>query len=146
MQKANTSVTAWNMFWFLSKTMSSREQDPPPHFGAPAGGETARDVMVFVRVSNSFLCPLRADIPLSQPCVRDSVDDVDSVNIVDATDTTNVFGNQDCGIGVVQLWNWHGNNRGISTVLTIMELPQCAPLLLHNCGIGTATIVELPRR
>ena len=87
--------------------------------------------MVFVRVSNSFLCPLRADIPLSQPCVRDSVDDVDSVNIVDATDTTNVFGNQDCGIGVVQSWNWHGNNRD-------------APLLLHNRGISTvrSKIVE----
>ena len=56
-------------------------------FGAPAGGETTRDVIVFVRISNSFLRPLHANIPLSLPCVRDSFDNVDSVDIVDATDT-----------------------------------------------------------
>ena len=52
-------------------------------FGQAAGGETTRDFMVFVRVSNSFLCYLRAVFPLSLPCVRDTVDNVDGVDIVD---------------------------------------------------------------
>ena len=45
-------------------------------FGVPAGGETTRDIIVFVRISNSFLHPLRANIPLSLPCVRDSFKNV----------------------------------------------------------------------
>ena len=59
-------------------------------FGSAAGGETARDVMVLVRVSNSFLRPLRAVFPLSLRCVRDSVDGVDSV---DGLDRANRKGN-----------------------------------------------------
>ena len=52
-------------------------------FGQAAGGETTRDVIVFVRVSNSFLRPLRAVFPLSLPCVRDTVDSFDGVDSVD---------------------------------------------------------------
>ena len=55
-------------------------------FGTAAGGEAMRDVTVFVRVSNSFLCPLRAVFLLSLPCVRDTVDGVDSADGVDCVD------------------------------------------------------------